>query len=117
MGVGAAVATDGGFAGLPSAVAALSLGVGGATDDGFAGSPFGVAVLSLDAGGATADFGFGGLDGSDGAGFAGLPSALLLRRADACFTSLASRSLWTDSSIAAAWSGALWTPYLHLVKS
>ena len=113
MGVGAAVATAGGFAGLPSAVAALSLGVGGATDDGFAGSPFGVAVLSLDAGGATADFGFGGLDGSDGAGFAGLPSAPLLRRADACFTSLASRSLWTDFSMAAAWSGGPWTPYLH----
>ena len=117
MEVGAGVATAGGFAGLPSAVAALSLGVGGATDDGFAGSPFGVAVLSLDAGGATADFGFGGLDGLDGAGFAGLPSAPLLRRAEACFTSLASRSLWTDSSIAAAWPGALWTPYLHLVKS
>ena len=113
LGVGAAVATDGGFAGLPSAVAALSLGVGGATDDGFAGSPFGVAVLSLDAGGATADFGFGGLDGSDGAGFAGLPSAPLLRRADACSTSLASRSLWTDFSMAAAWSGGPWTPYLH----
>ena len=113
MEVGAGVATAGGFAGLPSAVAALSLGVGGATDDGFAGSPFGVAVLSLDAGGAAADFGFGGLDGSDGAGFAGLPSAPLLRRADACFTSLASRSLWTDFSMAAAWSGGPWTPYLH----
>ena len=113
MEVGAGVATAGGFAGLPSAVAALSLGVGGATDDGFAGSPFGVAVLSLDAGGATADFGFGGLDGLDGAGFDGLPAAPLLRRADACFTSLASRSLWTDFSMAAAWSGGPWTPYLH----
>ena len=65
MGVGAAVATDGGFAGLPAGVEALFLDVGGLTDDGLVGSPFGVAVLPLDAGGATAAFGFGGLDGVD----------------------------------------------------
>ena len=72
MGVGAAVATDGGFAGLPAGVEAL-------TDDGLVGSPFGVAVLPLDAGGATADFGFGGLDGLDGAGFAGVLSDAFFR--------------------------------------
>ena len=65
MGVGAAVATDGGFAGLPAGVEALFVDVGGPTDDGLVGSPFGVAVLPLDAGGATAAFGFGGLDGVD----------------------------------------------------
>ena len=92
LGVGAAVATDGGFAGLPAGVEALCLDVGGPTDDGLVGSHFGVAVLPLDAGGATADFGFGGLDGWDGAGSAGLSS-------DAFFATDAFSLAWLQGRI------------------